>query len=80
MVTSATAKVLVINREDKSFLSEPLKQSIDRAILEKDFIDFDRPLESFQKMEQVVQRTRVWTKYKASENESFLKELAAART
>lgn len=33
-VTSATAKVIVIKKEDKSFLNEALKQSIDRVILD----------------------------------------------
>ena len=45
--TSATVKVIVIRKEDKSFLSETLKQSIDRAILVQDFKDFDRPLPNF---------------------------------
>ena len=33
-VTSATAKVIVIKKEDKTFLNEALKQSIDRVILD----------------------------------------------
>ena len=43
-VVSAVAKLIVIRREDKTFLNEMLKQSIDRVILEQEFKDFDRPL------------------------------------
>jgi hypothetical protein len=43
-VTSATAKLVVIRREDKTFLNEALKQSIDKIILDQDFKDADRPL------------------------------------
>jgi predicted oxidoreductase (fatty acid repression mutant protein) len=45
---SATAKVIVIRREDKTFLNEALKQSIDKVILEQDFKDVDRPLNNFK--------------------------------
>lgn len=34
VVMSATAKLIVIRREDKTFLNESLKQSIDRVILD----------------------------------------------
>jgi hypothetical protein len=43
-VTSATAKFLVVKKEDKNFLNEYLKGCIDRAVLEEDFFDYDRPL------------------------------------
>ena len=33
-VTSATAKLIVIKKEDKTFLNEALKQSIDKVILD----------------------------------------------
>lgn len=45
-VTSATAKVLVIKREDKSFLNVALKESIDRLVMEMEFKDFDRPVKN----------------------------------
>ena len=40
---TAIVKVMVIKREDKNFLSDNLKNLIDRAIMEKRFIDYDRP-------------------------------------
>lgn len=43
-VNSASAKLLVVKKEDKSFLEEGLKQSIDKAVLDMNFKDFDRPL------------------------------------
>lgn len=57
---SATAKLIVIRREDKTFLNEALKQSIDRVILEQDFKDFDRPLNNFKEMQQSVEQTKQW--------------------
>lgn len=44
MVTSATAKLIIIRKEDKTFLNEALKQAIDKAIIEENFMDHDRPL------------------------------------
>jgi len=44
MVTSATAKLIIIRKEDKTFLNEALKQEIDKAIIEENFMDHDRPL------------------------------------
>ena len=46
-VTSATAKLIVIRKEDKSFLNETLKQSIDKVVLDQNFRDCDRPLANF---------------------------------
>lgn len=37
MVTSATAKLIIIKKEDKTFLNEALKQSIDRVIIDENF-------------------------------------------
>jgi hypothetical protein len=45
---SSTAKVIVIRREDKTFLNEALKEEIDRVILGSDFKDYDRPLSNFK--------------------------------
>lgn len=39
IVTSATAKFLVIKKEDKSLLNEYLRVCMDRAILETHFVD-----------------------------------------
>ena len=37
MVTSSTAKLIVIKKEDKTFLNEALKQSIDKVIIDENF-------------------------------------------
>ena len=50
MVTSATAKLIVIKKEDKTFLNEALKQSVDRVIIEEHFQDHDRPLKNFKEI------------------------------
>ena len=42
-MTSSTAKFLVIKKEDKGLLNEYLRVCIDRAILETNFVDKDRP-------------------------------------
>lgn len=57
---SATAKLIVIRREDKTFLNEALKQSIDRVILEQDFKDFDRPLNNFKEVQHSVVQAKQW--------------------
>ena len=64
VVMSATAKLIIIKREDKTFLNENLKQSIDRAILEQDFKDFDRPLDNFSEIKRAVQKEKEWTRVK----------------
>lgn len=46
-MTTATAKLISIRKEDKSFLNEALKQSVDKVILDQNFNDFDRPLPNF---------------------------------
>ena len=46
IVSSATAKFLVVKKEDKNFLNEYLKGCIDRAVLEEEFYDYDRPLDT----------------------------------
>ena len=43
IVTSSSAKFLVIKKEDKSLLNEYLRVCIDRAILDTNFVDKDRP-------------------------------------
>jgi hypothetical protein len=50
----------VIRREDKTFLNEALKQSIDRVILEQDFKDFDRPLNNFKEVQHSVVQAKQW--------------------
>lgn len=48
IVTSSTAKFLVIKKEDKGLLNEYLRVCIDRAILETNFVDLDRPENNHQ--------------------------------
>lgn len=63
-VNSATAKLIVIMKEDKTFLNEALKQSIDRVILDQNFKDCDRPLGNFKEVQKSVERTRGWLQFK----------------
>ena len=64
IVTSAEAKVIVINKEDKTFLNESLKQAIDKAIMDKNFMDFDRPLVNFKAVREAESQNRGWIQYK----------------
>lgn len=57
---SSTAKVIVIRREDKTFLNEALKEEIDRVILRSEFRDFDRPLSNFKQVQRAVEKNRSW--------------------
>lgn len=43
IVTSSTAKFLVVKKEDKGLLNEYLRICIDKAILKTNFEDLDRP-------------------------------------
>lgn len=73
-VVSAVAKLIVIRREDKTFLNEMLKQSIDRVILEQDFKDFDRPLNNNKDLQLKVEKRRHWTQRKMKLEEETLRE------
>lgn len=44
VTTTEKAKVLVVRRHDKKFLSEDVKFNMDQLLLQKDFQDFDRPM------------------------------------
>lgn len=63
-VTSASAKLIVIKKEDKTFLNEALKQSIDKAIVDQDFRDFDRPLNNQRDCLRAVEQTKGWIQFK----------------
>lgn len=73
-VMSATAKLIVIRREDKTFLNEALKQSIDRVILEQDFKDFDRPLNNQKEVNNAVMKERQWIRDKKRTECMILRE------
>ena len=64
IVTSSTAKFLVIQKEDKGLLNEYLRVCIDRAILETNFEDMDRPQKNQADVQNSVQTQRGWTIYK----------------
>jgi hypothetical protein len=64
MVISATAKVITIRKENKSFLDEALKHAIDKEIIDRDFFDFDRPLPSFKAVKKSEARNRGWVAFK----------------
>jgi hypothetical protein len=49
--SSSTAKLIVIRKEDKSFLNEALKQAMDKVILDQNFKDYDRPLGNFKEIQ-----------------------------
>lgn len=64
MVTSATAKFLVVRKEHKAFLDAYLKVCIDKAVLEEDFFDYDRPLPTFEDVQLVVARNQKYRNWK----------------
>lgn len=64
VVASANAKFLVVKKEDKSFLNEYLKGCIDKAVLEEDFYDYDRPLPTFEDVQKEVARKRGYNEWK----------------
>ena len=74
VVDSTTAKLLVIRKEDKGFLSEELKFAIDQAVLAENFQDFDRPEKTPTEVQTAVDRTRGWDKWKAKLIDEFLTE------
>ena len=78
-VTSAEAKVIVINKADKSFLNESLKQAIDKAIMDQNFKDFDRPFVNFKAIGEAESQNRGWIQHKRKTQEQFLKESKASR-
>lgn len=50
VVTTHTAKLIVVRKEDKSFLNEALKQAVDKIILDMNFKDYDRPMANFEEV------------------------------
>ena len=73
-VTSATAKFLVIKKEDKGLLNEYLRVCIDRAILDTNFADLDRPENSHNDVQQTMHLSRGWTTFKEHFIGDILKE------
>jgi len=71
LATSATAKFLVIKKEDKSLLNEYLRVCLDRAILNLNFEDLDRPEQNHVHVHTAVQKQRGWTTYK----EKFMQQI-----
>lgn len=74
MVISAVAKLIVIKKEDKTFLNEALKQSIDKVIIEENFKDHDRPLPNFKEVQNAVETERGWIAKKKHMEEDVLRE------
>ena len=74
IVTSSTAKFLVIKKEDKGLLNEYLRVCIDRAILETNFVDKDRPQDNQNDVQKSVQQRRGWTNFKESFMAQIMKE------
>ena len=64
MVTSSTAKLIVIKKEDKTFLNEALKQSIDKVIIDENFQDHDRPLKNFKEVQKALEEAKSWITHK----------------
>jgi len=50
VVTTHTAKFIIVRKENKSFLNEALKQAIDKVILDSNFKDHDRPMANFEEI------------------------------
>ncbi len=74
VVVSSSAKLIVIRREDKTFLNESLKESIDKVILEQDFQDFDRPLSNSKNLQHTVEQTKEWMRFKCQTEEASLQD------
>lgn len=74
IVTSATAKFLVVKKEDKSLLNEYLRVCMDRAILETNFEDLDRPERNHSDVQAREAIARGWTSTKERQMNQFLKE------
>ena len=74
VVNSTTAKLLVIRKQDKNFLSEELKFAIDQAILSENFSDFDRPEKTHMEVQTAVDETRGWDQWKDQLIDTFLTE------
>jgi hypothetical protein len=64
VVTSATAKFLIVKKESKNFLDAYLKGCIDQAVLAEDFFDYDRPLPSFEDVQRELARKRGYRDWK----------------
>lgn len=74
IVTSSTAKFLVIKKDDKNLLNEYLRLCIDKAILETNFMDLDRPENNQNDVMAVVQKSRGWTTFKENFMSQIMKE------
>jgi len=79
VVTSATAKFLVVRKDDKNFLDAYLKSCIDRAVLDEDFFDYDRPLPTFEDVQTELARKRGYNEWKLFYEDILLSEIRAAR-
>lgn len=79
VVTSATAKFLVVRKDDKNFLDAYLKGCIDRAVLEEDFFDYDRPLPSFEDVQTELARKRGYRNWKHYYEDMIRNENRVAR-
>lgn len=74
IVTSATAKFLVVKKEDKSLLNEYLRVCMDRAILETYFEDLDRPERNHGDVQTREARARGWKTDKERQINQIMKE------
>ena len=63
-VASATCKVIVIRREDKSFLNVALKESIDRMVMAMRFKDYDRPYKNSTEVKHSILEHKSWIQNK----------------
>jgi len=74
VVSTSSAKMLVIKKEDKNFLNEYLKSCIDKVVLAEDFKDHDRPMKTFEDVQTAVAETRGWIQFKAKLENDYMKE------
>ncbi len=74
MVTSATAKLILIKKEDKGLFNEYLRVCLDRAILETNFSDLDRPESNHKDVQTAVQKSRGWTTFKDKFMQQIMQE------
>ncbi len=79
VVTTHTAKLIIVRKEDKSFLNEALKQAVDKVILDTNFKDHDRPMANFEEIQSHVAKERGWIEYKEQFQDDLLRKAKLGR-
>lgn len=70
---------MLLRKEDKSYLTESLRNIIDFKILDLDFVDHDRPFKNQKEVQHKLKTDEAWTKWKRQHEEGLLREQAMKR-